>query len=211
MVFVSPMGTDVVLNCLSLAFQLTLFMANDQPWVFLAPLLQQNHHPCDFYWINAYPGWEPLSLASGYTILKVGFWKIHTRYEFLPPVTPSTHCKIVILFVQPQQFVQKYGIRKVGNPALTVSCCVFQARNIKTGELAAVKIIKLEPGKRNLCPTGPQTTSVIVLWLPDSGVWPTDRDPDYWDYDESFTPSEQTEPSWRGGLAIFCNILSALV
>lgn len=58
---------------------------------------------------------------------------------------------------------KKYGIGKVGIPALTVSCCVFQARNIKTGELAAVKIIKLEPGKRNLCPARPQTTSVIVL------------------------------------------------
>lgn len=107
--------------------------------------------------------------------------------------------------------MQKYGIRKVGIPALTVSCCVFQARNIKTGELAAVKIIKLEPGKRNLCPARPQTTSVIVLWLRGSGVWPTDRDPDYWGCDESFTPSDQTERSWRGGLAIFCNILSALV
>lgn len=27
--------------------------------------------------------------------------------------------------------------------------CVFQARNIQTGELAAVKIIKLEPGKNH--------------------------------------------------------------
>lgn len=30
---------------------------------------------------------------------------------------------------------------------LTDCCDVFQARNIKTGDLAAVKIIKLEPGK----------------------------------------------------------------
>ena len=44
---------------------------------------------------------------------------------------------------------------------------VFQARNIKTGELAAVKIIKLEPGK---CPPAPcrwpngeNATHVLVL------------------------------------------------
>ena len=36
--------------------------------------------------------------------------------------------------------------------ALTDCCFAFQARNIKTGELAAVKIIKLEPGKRRVCP-----------------------------------------------------------
>lgn len=47
--------------------------------------------------------------------------------------------------------------------ALTDCCFAFQARNIKTGELAAVKIIKLEPGERNLCPPEHTPTSVMVL------------------------------------------------
>lgn len=41
-------------------------------------------------------------------------------------------------------------------------CCLFQARNIKTGELAAVKIIKLEPGK---CARPPNSVFLITSSL----------------------------------------------
>lgn len=113
------------------------------------------------------------------------FWKIGTVY---PP--PHQHIVKWWLFCTATAVPAKICFRKIQIPVLTHYHCVFQARNLKTGELAAVKIIKLEPGKRNLCPIGPQTTSVIVLWLRGYEAWPTDRDSDYWDYDKSFTPSE---------------------
>ena len=46
---------------------------------------------------------------------------------------------------------------------------VFQARNVTTGELAAIKVIKLEPGK--ILTSHPFFTSLALNWKFGSYVW----------------------------------------
>ena len=53
------------------------------------------------------------------------------------------------MFFSPVAIVLRLRLTPLSPPLrlLSVVFAVFQARNIQTGELAAVKIIKLEPGE----------------------------------------------------------------
>lgn len=60
----------------------------------------------------------------------------------------SKKIKLILSGIFGSQFMMKTETVTYCNICSLTDCCdIFQARNIKTGDLAAVKIIKLEPGK----------------------------------------------------------------